>query len=510
MRKHRVASEKQSWQDLEGIIASIEKRFPGSVEILMARADLLAAQGKIREAADLSATARGRSKDPRVWMQSAQFAESASGGGLAVLDEAVRVLGDSVDLRLKQAAILMNHASPQARKRLIDLEKPAASFDEEQKAQLMTGLGELSFIGQDYSDAQRHFRQLAQARPSDLHARIMLAEIALRENDREALPGLLAEIKKIEPPGGTLLPMLEARYQLTLAEDGDTGAIAKARSLLEVLAQKRPTWPLIYQGLGRLAEVEGNKPKAIDQFQHAIQLGDGDLSTHHRLVRLLVDAKRDQDAEQLLAQVRDQGAMSPARQRHVLATVAPLLKNSVVQQFVQESINHDSPQPSDRIWVGKMLWDTGDHAKAIDEFRAAVAQAPQVAQNWVTLVQALGANQQVEDAKLVMEEVRKRLPPEKAGPIVAQCLESQRNVEAAIVEYAKAIEQQPSDFGTFRRYVRLLVSTGKAKKAVETLNGLLEKPDNATKDDLAWRGGISRSSAPPNATPSSLKKPLNC
>lgn len=485
-RIQRLPIEKQKWDEVERVITAIEKRYPNSAEIILARADLLAARNKTKEAADLVAAARSRSKDPRVWMQSAQFAELASGSGLEILDEAERKLGDSVDLRLKKAAILINRATPNARRKLRELEQPAPSFDDEKKAQLLTGLAELSFIVQDYSDSRRLFRQLTAMRPSDLHARVMLVEIGLRENDHDALPSLLGEVQKIEPPGGTLLPMLEARFQIALAEDGELSAADKAKSLLQTLAQKRPTWPLVYQGLGRIAEVEGDKAKAIEQYRHAIELGDGDLGTHHRLVRLLVEAKREREAEQLLAQVRDQGMLSPARQRYVLTAIAPMLKNSVVQQFVRQSIGSKTPEAADRVWVGKMLWDTGNRAKAMDEFRAAVAQAPQVAQNWVTLVQALGANRQIDEAKLVMEEARKRLPPEKAGPIIAQCLETQRDYDGAIAEYAKILADYAGDLTTFRRYVRLLVSVGKSSRAAEALNGLLEKPGTSTKEDLAW------------------------
>src|SRR5262249_45685756 len=145
------------------------------------------------------------------------------------------------------------------------------------------------------------------------------------------------------------------------------------------------------------------------------------------------------EAEQLLAQVRQQGLLSPQRQRYVLSAVAPMLKNAVVQQFVQQSAASDSFDPAERVWVGKMLWDTGDRAKAVEEFRAAVARAPHVPENWVTLVRALAADKKGNEAKLVMEEARKRLPPEKAGPIVAQCLEAQRDFEAALVEYSRVL-----------------------------------------------------------------------
>src|SRR5258706_3711862 len=159
---------------------------------------------------------------------------------MTVLDGAVNQLGDLPELRLKRAAILAGRSPLEARPVLAKLEEAPDTYTAEQKAQLLTGLAELSFTIQDYANARRLFRQLAGDRPGEVQVRLLLAEIALRANDRDAMPGLIEDIRRLQPPGGTVLPMLETRFELTLAEAGDRSASEKARNLLQTLQQQRP------------------------------------------------------------------------------------------------------------------------------------------------------------------------------------------------------------------------------------------------------------------------------
>jgi tetratricopeptide (TPR) repeat protein len=486
MRKSRNPAEKFGWPEIERLIRQEEQRFPGTLELLMTRADLLAAQQKIKEASALLASGRGRAKEARYWIQSAHYAELADRTGPQVLDEAVAALGDSPDLRLKRAAILVARSALAARRTLPDLERPGPNFTEEQTTQLLTGMAELYFTIQDYGNARRILQKLAAERSGDLHARLLLVEIALRENDREALPALLAEVRKIEPPGGMIVPMYETRFNLALAEAGDRQAIDRAKALLQTLSQQRPSWPLVHQCLGRLAECEERKDQAITHYRQAIELGDTELHTHHRLIRLLVEAKREKDAEEVLARARQHGAMPLEKQRSMLAGASPALKSMVVQQFVNETIDRGATDPDELVWLGKMMWDTGDRPRALAAFRAAIAAGGHVADHWLTLVQALDADGKSDEAKQALEDARKKLPPDLARRTIANCLEVLRRYDEALNEYAAALREQPGDPLLMRRYTRLLLAVGRTADAINVLDSVLKNPLMMSKDDLAW------------------------
>jgi tetratricopeptide (TPR) repeat protein len=503
VRKKRTPAEKPTWPEIEQLITTIERRYPTSSEIVLAKSDLLAAQGKQKEAATMLADACANSNDPRLWMQSAQTAEQADGSGLAVLDDAVKHVGDLPEFRLKRAALLISRSATLAHVALKELElapqalteeqrarqikeKLPPGFTDDQKTQLLVGLGELYFTIQDYANARRLFQKVAADHAGDLHVRILLIEIALRENDRDSLPALFTEARRLEPPGGTIMPMLEVRYQLALAESGDHSAAEKARTLLETIKQQRPAWPLVHECLGRLAEVDDDKPRAIDCYRQAIELGDAEMQTHHRLIRLLVEARREKDAEEVLARVKQQGNMPLARQRSMIASVSPLLQNSVVQQFVQQSITKSNSDPDELEWLGKMMWDTGDHDKALAAFRAAVAQGGHIPDRWVTLVKALASDRKLDEAKQAMEEARKRLPPDLAARTIANCFEILQQYEDALREYQQALKDQPNDSLLLRRYVHLLLNLGRIKDAIAKLTEIVAKPGSLAKDDVAW------------------------
>src|SRR5262249_22969425 len=141
---------------------------------------------------------------------------------------------------------------------------------------------------------------------------------------------------------------------------------------------KRPNSPQIHQALAHLAEVDGDRARAIDEYRRAIELGDADLRSRQRLVAMLVETQQSQAAEEVLQQALKGGALSPERQRQMLTTVSPLLNTPVLQKYVYQALPKSAADPSERIWKGKMLWDLGDRARAIEEFRAASSQAGKV------------------------------------------------------------------------------------------------------------------------------------
>ena len=211
-----------------------------------------------------------------------------------------------------------------------------------------------------------------------MQVRLLLAEIALREKDRDALTALLAEVGKIEPAGGPVQPLLEARYLTFLAEEGERTAIEKARNLLNGLAEKRQNSPQVHHALARLAEVEGDRAKAVAEYRRAIELGDADMLSQQRLVGLLVETQQTKAAEEAVQMALQGGTMSPERQRMMLQTVSPLLNTPFLQKYVYQATPAKNCDPSEHVWKGKMLWDIGERGKAIEEFRAASAAAGKV------------------------------------------------------------------------------------------------------------------------------------
>jgi cellulose synthase operon protein C len=485
-RKQRDPEDKQSWEQIQQAVQALTQKLPDDVDTILAQSDLVLARNQLPQAVELLKAACDKApKEVRLWLQYAHASEQNGQKGMAALDEAKKAMGDAVELRLKRAALLLNRSPADVQRGFRELEQPGDGYTEEQKRQLREGLADMYYAAHDFTNAKRLYRQLADQRPGDLLSRRNLYEIAIQEKDKGAAQQALGEIRRIEPAGGASLPMLEARCQLFLAEEGDAGATARARSYLTGVLEQRPNWPPVHQALGQLAELEQDKLHAIESYRKAIELGDTDLRCYGQLVRLLVDTKQEKEAEKVLQQVK-QGSLSPERRRQMLQLVSPLLPNDTMRQHIQASVGRESLDPHDRIWLGKMLWDTGDRAGAIAEFRKATDLGGQLPETWTTLVQALVLEGQLDEARKQMDEARKRVPAEKADATIAACLEIAHQYDEALMEYGKALEIRPINSDWLHRYARLLLQLGKTPQAIDLFSRIVAQPGNLAKDDVAW------------------------
>jgi tetratricopeptide (TPR) repeat protein len=486
-RKERNRADTTPWSEIEKLIASVEQRKTSyHLDAILVRADLLLARQRKDEAKALLAQHVPQTNEPRAWVQYAYCAEVADGTGPDILDQAVRRLGDLPEFRLQRASILLSRSPLKARTLLKDLAQIPTEWTAEQKHQLLQGLAELHFVVQDYATGRRLLQELAAERPNDLQCRLLLAETLLQDGLLDALLPLLHEIQLLEPKGGTLSAFLEVRRALSLAEQGDTSGLQQAKSKLETLTQQRPNSPLLHQCLGRWAEAEGNKSLAVRHYRQAIELGDTDLDTPHRLIRLLMEMKQPAEAEAVVSRIQQRAFLPIDKQRSILARVAPLLRSAAVQQFVTRSVDKENEDPKELIWLGKMLWDTGDRSAALESFQAALQKGRHLPEAWITLVEAFGADGKMAEARQLLDQARSELPPDLARRVRATGYEILQIPEQALQEYRAMIDSGPIDPYLLRRGIRLFIMSGRTLEAITYLEKILEKPNNLSKADVGW------------------------
>ncbi len=486
LRKRRHRADPTTWSDIEKLISQAEQRRPNGLEALIVRSEFLLARQRVNEAVALLASNVPQSTDPRAWIQYARCAEILDRSGPDILDQAQRALGDLPELRLQRAALLVHRSPLTARSLVSALEKPPAEWTVDQRHQLWLGLAELHLVMQDSASARRLLRRLADERPNDLHCRVLLAETAVQDGEWHLLPDLLTEIRRLEPPGGSITPMLEVRHALALAEQGEVSALERARSLLQSLAQQRPNSALVHQACGRLAQCEGDPARAISHFRQALELGDTDLQTPYRLVRLLVESGKTNEAEVILNRVQQRSLLPVEKQRSMLSLVAPLVRSAVVQQVIQQTWDADSPDPKELIWQGKMLWDTGDKKSAYQCFRSALEKGRHLPETWVTLVEALSADGQSDEARRLLDQAKKSLPVDLARRVVAISHEAMHDHDRALQVYREIMQAGSLDPDLLRRFVRLLILSGRTAEAVATLERLFHQMNAWDKHEKAW------------------------
>ncbi len=251
------------------------------------------------------------------WVALARIQEAGKPeAALVVLDEAKKLIGDTVDLRLARADVLLYRAKPPTVGELNALGVPVEKFSKVDLYRLYFGLGQASLNAlsrindadekKSMQDAAIRFLRLAgEADPSDLYCRSILIDVALATERKDIIEASIEEIAKLEGPNGpistlsrvcTRIPEIK---KIQNAEE-QTALIRELREQTRKVQLQRQGWGRVYVALGRLDELEGMNDQAVEHFRQAINEGDRDEAVIRKTVALYLERKQDSQAAELL------------------------------------------------------------------------------------------------------------------------------------------------------------------------------------------------------------------
>ena len=237
-----------------------EKSSPESVEPSVIRADFYMAQDKLAEARDELERAKSRfPKSVAIWSAQAnlmgiqkQFDEAQS-----LLDQAKNLLGDRVELRLQRARLSVDQRRASGRQRLERLGQNLEPFSKEDRRKLLNGLASELLRQQDLQGAIRLWSRLAEQEPNDLELRLTLLDLAFQTANSDEIDKNIKQIGEIEGSDGLLGRFCQVHYLIWQAEQASAQGPARspatadqARVLLNELASRRPDWSVIPLALG--------------------------------------------------------------------------------------------------------------------------------------------------------------------------------------------------------------------------------------------------------------------
>src|SRR5262249_33631301 len=148
-----------------------DKEQPGSVDVVLLRAEMSVARKKHDEAAAILAKAiAGAPKQAEFWTAAAALKDRQGkpDDALKLLDEAQRQVGDAVERRRARARVWAGRRGAESADALRALEKGADALPADQQTALLNGLAESNYRAGHVAEAGRLWRQLA-GRPQ--HAR---------------------------------------------------------------------------------------------------------------------------------------------------------------------------------------------------------------------------------------------------------------------------------------------------------------------------------------------------
>ncbi|HXG12847.1 MAG TPA: tetratricopeptide repeat protein, partial [Gemmataceae bacterium] len=382
----------------------------------------------------------------------------------------------------------------EARPALEELTRGLERFAGADRLRLLDGLAEAYARVGDLAEARRLWGQLAEQRPTDLITRFRLFDLALRADDTADARRLAAEVRRLEGENGALAPYCEAALLVQTARHwassrltpaGSQRPLAEARRLLALAAERRPSWPRPLLLLADVALLENNVDAAIDHYKQARNLGAGSPELTRRLVDLLYARQRYAEAEEILSQMQNDAPL-PAGLSKVAAAIALRREDSGRALELARQAVAGSKDFRDYLWLGRMLWSAGQRDQAEAALRHALRLADNVPDTWVALATYLARADRPAEAEALIEQARRKLPPDLAPLALAQCYLALGRPDRAEEQYRAAVEARPDDVLVRRTVALFYLDRDQLEQAKPHLRFLFAPTTKAPLGDAAW------------------------
>jgi Tfp pilus assembly protein PilF len=473
---------------------------PGVPDVPILKAEVLVARGQAKDAEALlqsASDANPNKPEYRIALATLATHHGERYAALSILNEAEKTLGDHVEFRLARARFWTTQPdSPQRREALAALEKDAGKLPADDQPRLLSGLAEAQYTVGDSVAALALLEKLAELpqHKSDLRLRLVLFDLALKSGEESRIQGALESIRSAEGGTGTYYLFGQALRDLWIARDRKhPDKLNSARAFLARVEESRPQWSRLLLARADAEELSGDPEAAIVDLRKAVELGEDGPDAIHRLVTLLTQRKRYDEAESAMNQLRQ----SQRRNTDMLKIGADLAATRGDLQKALALANKAGIQESkdyrDKLWDAHVREAGQDFDKAEEKLREAIALAPTEPDPRVALVHFLAGRKRTAEAEQVIKEVAEKVSPERAPLAVAQCFEAMNFLNKAAPYFEEAIRKQPDEVTTVRAASRFYLRAGRVDKAGALLQRIVDqKVKSASEQDVAWaRHGLA-------------------
>lgn len=508
----RKPLENRNWTrfDSEETLGPAEGR---SDEIQILHAQALAARGEKARAIEILTDIRNKNpQSPAATAALVNLVRIKEAGkpeaALAILDEAQQQVGDTVDLRLAKADVLIYRAKPPSATEFEALSAGAEKFLAPEQFRLWLGLGQAALAAISrvpegparsalIANAIRFLQTAARLEPRDLLSRSILIDITHAPEYKSVREATLEELAILEGPNGPISTLARvsirlpevARMQQRAVRDAE---LKELRRLVQNVQQQRPGWGRVYVALARIDELEGLTEQAVENYRRALKEGDREEYVIRRAVDLYRERNQDALAAALLQELSTRMTLPDDLER--FRTIHEML-NRIVPRSEKPTIERIAPLNTQdyRILLlrGALLAAIRDDDEALVAFRRAVEIAhPPVPETWLYLIGQLVRTGQVDAAKQALAEAEHILTsiPQKTNAARAELLvtlgrssELVGDLQQAATKYRAAVQVAPEELNPHRRLIEFLMRTGHAAEA----EALLIKLTNEAGQDIA-------------------------
>jgi predicted Zn-dependent protease len=482
----RLPAAQRHWEDVEKALEQAQETSLDSAEVTLLRAEMCLAQDDRMRARKLLRAARDQyPKEVAFRIALAELArlEKEPNPALEILDEAIRDIGDSVELRLTRAKIHMLAGDKDAVRAL------AEGLDQwplKDRARLLAGLAHMEYqLGAD-SLARELCAMACVVLPTDLSIRLLSFDIAERSDDHDNMRDALKAIQQIEGFKGTLARYNEARLLIHEANSNNNkGLLYKARELLEEVGRIRPEWSRVPLALAQIDELEQEVGMAIKHYSDAVGRGDRQPAVTRRLVQLLFTRQRYREADLVLQYLSKESIREFKLDRLAAEIAVEVHKPQQALEHAAAAVNPDSKDPADQRWLGQIRWAAMNLKEAEFAFLKARDLAADDPDNWAALIIFLADTGETSKAKETLREAEKALAGRHAELALGQCWLAVAVSPSELAEAEKYFEgarrAKLDDATVLHQCAEFYLRANKLELAEKCLRDILELGDKADK-----------------------------
>lgn len=437
-RQLKRPSDERTWTEVDALVDLLgaSPRI-NDAQIAILRADVMVRKNRSNEAITLLREAVGKdpSSEPLLGALLTlvlQF-EGPSAAKL-IVEEVPADARDTATLMTLEANIAAADDADDAITTLTTIEARLESLTSVEQRQVVSAVvSAYSAIGEGEKAVQA-YRRLLEREPDNLTVWDAVFRLAERNGNlelaKEASRSIIrlageesAESKVVE--AGTL--MLETR--LGAAARADEGvqsvldasardSLQKIRALLIEAETKRQNWSEVQLRFADLALAEGDFDTAIDRLKQAARLAPGNTLILRRMVSLLHSVNRLDDAEEAMALLRPEDMRGLER---ITADIQYRNGNFAEAVAIAERVVSDtSDNVEDLVWLGQLLSQSENTARAIVVQQRAVELDPTQDSAWLALISLQAAAGQTEAAAASLEKARAALTSPQRELVSAQ------------------------------------------------------------------------------------------